>query len=50
MKYGIASYQRPECKTIKMLFDEGVSGEEIIISTQTQEDFKTYKEMWGGAE
>lgn len=42
MKYGIASYHRPECKTVKTLMDAGVPAEDIIISVQTEEDLAEY--------
>ena len=44
MKYGIASYHRPECKTVETLLKCGVAASDIIISTQSLEDYKQYKE------
>lgn len=46
MKYGIASYHRPECKTVATLLKEGVKPSEIIISTQTLEDYEQYRQRW----
>lgn len=43
MLYGIASYKRPECKTVKLLKELGAKNEDIIISTQTKEDYEEYK-------
>lgn len=43
MKFGIASYHRPECKAVKTLLNYGICREDIIISTQTQEDYEEYK-------
>ena len=44
MKYGIASYKRPECRTVKTLLEAGVAGEDIIISVQSEQDYKSYSE------
>lgn len=43
MKYAIASYQRAECKTAVLLKSLGVPNSDIIISTQTLEDYNEYK-------
>lgn len=47
MIYGIASYRRPECRTIRTLLEAGVKREDIVISTQCLEDYKEYKERHG---
>lgn len=46
MKYGIASYHRPECKTVNSLLEEGVRPYDIIISTQTKDDYEEYKSRY----
>lgn len=43
MLYGIASYKRPECKTVDTLLEAGVRNEDIVISTQTESDYSVYK-------
>lgn len=43
MLYGIASYKRPDCRTVWTLREAGVRNEDIIISTQTEEDYAEYK-------
>lgn len=42
MKYGIASYHRPECDTVKTLLDAGINPDDIIISVQCQSDYEEY--------
>lgn len=46
--YGIPSYRRVDAKTIGALKMGGVSEEQIVVSTQTQEDYSEYKAKWGG--
>ena len=43
MIYGIASYHRPECRTIKTLLDAGVPFEDIVVSVQDENDLQEYK-------
>ena len=43
MIYGIASYKRPECRTVKTLIEAGVAKGNIIVSTQTENDYAEYK-------
>ena len=43
MIYGIASYKRPECKMVRTLLESGVKKEDIIVSTQTEDDYNEYK-------
>ena len=44
MKYGIASFGRSDCGTVKTLLKAGIKKEDIVISVQTEDDYKTYKE------
>ena len=48
MKYGIASYHRPACKTVETLLNAGVDREDIIVSVQTEEDFEEYSKTLKG--
>lgn len=43
MIYGIASYRRPECRTVKTLLDAGVRKRDIVISVQDEKDLAQYK-------
>lgn len=43
MYYCIASYNRPECRTVKTLRETGVKKEDIIIATQNATDYLEYK-------
>lgn len=47
MIYGIASYKRPECRTVRTLLEAGVNKEDIVISTQCLEDYEEYKKRHG---
>ena len=42
VKFGIASYKRPECRTVQTLVEAGVDKADIFISTQTEEDYEQY--------
>ena len=44
--YGIASFHRPECPTLKTLLDLGINKEDIVISLNDEDDFNTYKEKY----
>lgn len=44
MIYGIASYHRPECRTIKTLLDAGVAKTDIVVAVQDEQDFIVYKQ------
>ena len=46
MKYGIASYHRPKCRTVTTLLNEGVQPSDILISTQTKGDYEQYKKSY----
>ena len=47
IKFAIPTYKRPEKQlSLKMLRDFGYSKEDIIMSTQTEEDYKAYKERY----
>lgn len=46
MKFGIASYHRPELPTLNLLVRAGVDLRDIIVSTQTKSDFEKYKKRW----
>lgn len=48
MIYAIASYHRPECKTIKTLLKAGVDVSDIVISVQEKEDFEIYSNLHRG--
>lgn len=45
--YGIAGYHRPECKTYHTLVKMGIPKDQIVISLNDEEDYKTYKELYG---
>lgn len=42
MRYGIASFKRPECRTVRTLLEAGISSEDIVISVQTEADLEEY--------
>ena len=44
--YGITSYHRPECRTLKTLLDMGIDKERIVISLNDEEDFKEYHKRY----
>lgn len=46
IKYGIASYHRPECKTLKTLLKLGIDKSNITISLNDINDYNTYKELY----
>lgn len=50
MKFGIPSYHRPACRTIKTLLDAGVPKDDIVVSVQTAEDYEQYAELHKGIE
>ena len=50
MIFGIASYHRPECRTIRTLLDAGVNKSDIVVSTQTEQDYALYKKRHSGIE
>lgn len=43
MIFGIASYHRPECRTIQTLYNAGVKKSDIVVSLQDEEDIPKYK-------
>ena len=43
MIFGIASYHRPECKTIKTLLAMGIPKNDIVVSLQDKNDIERYK-------
>lgn len=43
LQYGIASYKRPECKTIDMLVSAGISEKNIYVSLQEESQVDEYK-------
>lgn len=43
LRYGIPSYKRPECKTVDMLINAGVSRENIFVSLQDGRQLEQYK-------
>ena len=43
LRYGIPSYKRPECKTVDMLINAGVSCENIYVSLQDESQLEQYK-------
>ena len=45
--YGIAGYHRPECKTYHTLVKLGIPKDQIVISLNDEDDYKTYKEIYG---
>lgn len=45
MIYGIASYHRPECRTVRTLLDAGVDKRDILIATQTEDDYEDYRRL-----
>ena len=46
--FGIPSYRRPDKqKTVEYLRSMGYDREDIVISTQTKEDFEAYSRNWG---
>lgn len=48
MKYGIPSYRRADAQPTALLLSSfGIPREDIIISTQTDEDFLAYGDKWG---
>lgn len=48
MKFLIPSYKRPEKqKTLMYLHELGYTKKDIILSTQTTEDFEKYRHKWG---
>lgn len=44
--YGIASYHRPECRTLQTLLKLGVDKENITISLNDKDDYEEYKERY----
>ena len=48
MIYGIASYRRPECKTVKTLVAAGVSKKDIVIAVQDRSDYEEYRKKHSG--
>ena len=46
IKYGIASYHRPECRTLKTLLELGIDKSNITISLNDINDYNTYKEKY----
>lgn len=44
--YGIASYHRPNCPTLKTLLEIGIPKENIVISLNDENDYKEYKERY----
>lgn len=47
-KFGIPSYKRgAKQRTLQMLIDYGYEKEDIVISTQTEEDYREYSEKYG---
>lgn len=48
MKYGIASYKRPKCRTVSTLLKAGIDKSDICIAVQTQEDYERYSEIHEG--
>lgn len=50
MKYGIASYKRPTCRTVETLKKAGVDKADIIIAVQTEEDYEKYNRVHEGIE
>ena len=46
--FGIASYKRPDRQPMLLLLHEiGYTKDEIVLSTQTQEDYEEYSERYG---
>lgn len=46
--WGIASYQRPDRQPmLQLLAGMGYTREEILLSVQTEEDYKEYAKRWG---
>lgn len=43
MIYAIASYHRPECKTVRTLLETGVPKGDIVVSLQDEADIPLYK-------
>lgn len=48
MKYGIASYKRPKCRTVSTLLKAGIDKSDICIAVQTKEDYEQYSEIHDG--
>lgn len=48
MIYGIASYHRPECRTVRTLLEAGVSKSNIVISVQDDDDYAEYRRRHKG--
>lgn len=48
MIYGIASYRRPQCRTVKTLLEAGIPAENIVISVQDEEDLAEYSKIHKG--
>lgn len=46
IKYGIASYHRPECKTLKTLLELGVNKKDITISLNDINDYDEYSKKY----
>ena len=44
--YGIPSYHRPECRTVKTLLNAGIEPERIVVSLQDKSDVATYREKY----
>lgn len=48
IKYGIASYHRPECSTAQVLLRLGIDPQRIILYINTEEDIEPYEQEWKG--
>lgn len=48
MIFGIASYRRPQCRTVKTLLEAGIPAENIVISVQDEKDLTEYSAIHKG--
>lgn len=48
IRYGIASYHRPHCKTLKTLLDMGAEPERLLVHLNDRNDLALYKARWDG--
>lgn len=48
MIFAIASYHRPECRTVRTLLEAGVSKNDIVVALQDEADIPLYKANYPG--
>lgn len=48
IRYGITSYHRPQCETLRTLLNMGAEPERILVHLNDQRDIEPYAERWEG--